>query len=171
MPFCQNLNSLGRDLGNIKGFFRTTKHSFSQRKSCGERATERRLNDCGAPYCLAQLRSSFGLQDNRTMTLIATVAATGLEVESFTTPSDVWAQWRKLPIGTFVIGRHRIPAVLKRSARGLQFFATAPGRVPEQDRSLPSQWGICCVAGAGCALQSAGEQQDSIHDDAGLVHR
>ena len=61
------------------------------------------------------------------MTLIATVAATGLEVESFTTPSDVWAQWRKLPIGTFVIGRHRIPAVLKRSARGLQFFAATPG--------------------------------------------
>lgn len=61
------------------------------------------------------------------MTLIATVAATGLEVESFTTPSDVWAQWRKLPMGTFVIGRHRIPAVLKRSTRGLQFFAAAPG--------------------------------------------
>lgn len=61
------------------------------------------------------------------MTLIATVAATGLEVESFTTASDVWAQWRKLPIGTFVIGRHRIPAILKRSVRGLQFFAAAPG--------------------------------------------
>ena len=61
------------------------------------------------------------------MTLIATVAATGLEVESFTTPSDVWAQWRKLPMGTFVIGRRRTPAVLKRSGRGLQFFAAAPG--------------------------------------------
>ena len=62
------------------------------------------------------------------MTLIATVAATGLEVESFTTPSDVWAQWRKLPMGTFVIGRHRTPAVLKRSGRGLQFFAAVPGQ-------------------------------------------
>lgn len=61
------------------------------------------------------------------MTLIATVAATGLEVESFTTPSDLWGQWRKLPIGTFVIGRDRIPAVLKRSVRGLQFFAAASG--------------------------------------------
>lgn len=61
------------------------------------------------------------------MTLIATVAATNLEVESFTTPSSVWAQWRKLPIGTFVIGRHRTAAVLKRSGRGLQFFASAPG--------------------------------------------
>lgn len=68
-----------------------------------------------------------GLQDNRHMPLIATVAATGLEVESFTTPPDVWAQWRKLPMGTFVIGRHRTPAVLKRSGRGLQFFAAAPG--------------------------------------------
>lgn len=61
------------------------------------------------------------------MPLIATVAATDLEVESFTAPPDVWAQWRKLPIGTFVIGRHRTPAVLKRSGRGLQFFAAAPG--------------------------------------------
>src|SRR3989344_3367081 len=111
MPFCQNLNSLGRDLGNIKGFFRTTKHSFSQRKSCGERATERRLNDCGALYCLAQLRSSFGLQDNRTMTLLPTGAPTDLEVKSFATPPEVGAQRRKLPIGSFVIGRHRIPAV------------------------------------------------------------
>lgn len=67
------------------------------------------------------------IQDNTHMTLIATVEATGLEVESFTTPTDVWSQWRKLPIGTFVIGRHRTPAVLKRSSRGLQFFASAPG--------------------------------------------
>lgn len=63
-----------------------------------------------------------GLLDNPRMTLIAIVAATGLEVESFTTPSDVWAQWRKLPMGTFVIGRDRTPAVLKRSGRGLQFL-------------------------------------------------
>ena len=61
------------------------------------------------------------------MTLIATIAATGKDVESFTTPPDIWAQWRKQPIGTFVIGRHRAPAVLKRSPRGLQFFAAAPG--------------------------------------------
>ena len=61
------------------------------------------------------------------MTLIATIAATGKDVESFTTPPDIWAQWRKHPIGTFVIGRHRTPAVLKRSPRGLQFFAAAPG--------------------------------------------
>ena len=61
------------------------------------------------------------------MTLIATIAATGKDVESFTTPPDIWTQWRKHPIGTFVIGRHRTPAVLKRSPRGLQFFAAAPG--------------------------------------------
>ena len=61
------------------------------------------------------------------MTLIATIAATGKDVESFTTPPDIWAQWRKHPIGTFVIGRHRTPAVLKRSPRGLQFLAAAPG--------------------------------------------
>lgn len=61
------------------------------------------------------------------MPLIAIVAATGLEVESFSTPPDVWAQWRKLPMGTFVTGRHHTPAVLKRSGRGLQFFAAASG--------------------------------------------
>lgn len=67
------------------------------------------------------------MQDNCLMTLIAYVAATGQEVESFTTAPDQWAQWRKLPMGTFVIGSYRTPAVLKRSQRGLQFFAAAPG--------------------------------------------
>lgn len=68
------------------------------------------------------------------------MSETGLEVESFTTPSEVWASWRQLPIGSFVIGRNRIPAVLKRSPRGLQFFAAAPGHggttAPE---SIPHQ--------------------------------
>lgn len=62
------------------------------------------------------------------MALIATIVATGKEVESFTTPRDIWAQWRKQPIGTFVMGRHRTQAVLKRSPRGLQLFAAAPGQ-------------------------------------------
>jgi hypothetical protein len=61
------------------------------------------------------------------MTLIATIAATGLKVESFTIPQAYLAELRKLPIGTFVIGANRTPAVLKRSGRGLQFFAAAPG--------------------------------------------
>lgn len=61
------------------------------------------------------------------MPLIAYVAATGIEVESFTTTAEVWAIWRKMPLGSFVIGRHRTPAVLKRSKLGLQFFAAAPG--------------------------------------------
>ena len=61
------------------------------------------------------------------MPLIARLAETDLEVESFTTPSELWALWRKLPVGSFVIGQNRIPAVLKRSGRGLQFFAAAPG--------------------------------------------
>ena len=65
--------------------------------------------------------------DNLPMHLIAHVAESGLEVESFTTPAELWALWRKLPVGSFVIGRHRTPAVLKRSPRGLQFFAAAPG--------------------------------------------
>jgi hypothetical protein len=81
------------------------------------------------------------------MTLIATVAATGLEVESFTTPSDVWAQWRKLPMGKLVIGRHRIPAVLKRSARGLQFFAAASGLGGTPAPESVEHWCRCrCLA-------------------------
>src|SRR5450830_1732111 len=85
---------------------------------------------CARTICwteIARCLSYCCLQDNPRMTLIATVAATGLEVESFTAPSDLWGQWRKLPMGTFVIGRDRAPAVLKRSVRGLQFFAAAPG--------------------------------------------
>lgn len=31
-------------------------------------------------------------------------------------------------MGTFVIGHHRTPAVLKRSGHGLQFFTAAPGQ-------------------------------------------
>lgn len=62
------------------------------------------------------------------MALLAYRADTGEEVESFSTPADTWMTWRAWPLGTFVIGRERrVPAVLKRSIRGLQFFAAAPG--------------------------------------------
>ncbi|KVL43341.1 hypothetical protein WS99_28625 [Burkholderia territorii] len=61
------------------------------------------------------------------MTLIAYWADTGDEVESFSISREQWAQWRKLPVGAFVVGRQRVPAVLKRSPLGLQFFACAPG--------------------------------------------
>lgn len=67
------------------------------------------------------------MTDNGVMTLLATIAATGQEVESFAVPAMVWKQWRELPVGTFLIGTHQVPAVLKRSPRGLQFFAAAAG--------------------------------------------
>lgn len=50
-----------------------------------------------------------------------------LEVESFSTVPEQWAQWRKLPVGAFLVGRQRVPAWLQRSPLGLQFFACAPG--------------------------------------------
>lgn len=61
------------------------------------------------------------------MPLIAYRADTGDEVESFSAPAEVWSSWRKLAVGAFVVGRDRVPAVLKRSSRGLQFFARASG--------------------------------------------
>lgn len=61
------------------------------------------------------------------MPLIAYRAETGDEVESFSAPPEVWASWRKLAVGAFVVGKDRVPAVLKRSSRGLQFFARASG--------------------------------------------
>lgn len=61
------------------------------------------------------------------MPLIAYSADTGQEVESFSAMPEVWTAWRRLPIGSFLVGKDRVPAVLKRSSRGLQFFASAPG--------------------------------------------
>lgn len=68
-----------------------------------------------------------GRSDNGVMALLATIAATGEQVESFSISETIWKQWRQRPIGDFVIGRHHVPAVLKRSPRGLQFFAAAAG--------------------------------------------
>ncbi|WOB11205.1 competence protein CoiA family protein [Piscinibacter gummiphilus] len=61
------------------------------------------------------------------MPLIAYNAGTGEEVESFSAAPETWMAWRRLPIGSFQVGKDRVPAVLKRSSRGLQFFACAPG--------------------------------------------
>lgn len=61
------------------------------------------------------------------MPLIAYSASTGEEVESFSAPPETWIAWRRLPIGSFLVGKDRVPAVLKRSSKGLQFFACAPG--------------------------------------------
>lgn len=61
------------------------------------------------------------------MPLLAYRATDGLPVEAFDVPRDQWAVWSKLPVGTFWLGKDRWPAILKRSPRGLQFFAHAPG--------------------------------------------
>ncbi|WP_077033401.1 hypothetical protein [Pelomonas sp. KK5] len=61
------------------------------------------------------------------MPLIAYRADTDEEVESFTAPAETWAAWRELGAGRFLIGRDRVPAMLKRSSLGLQFFAAMPG--------------------------------------------
>jgi len=50
-------------------------------------------------------------------------------VESFSVSPEQWRSWRELPVGAFTLDgpNGRIPAVLKRSPLGLQFFACAPG--------------------------------------------
>ena len=74
------------------------------------------------------------------MALIAYWADTGIEVESFSAGREQWAQWRKLPVGAVRVGRQRVPAVLKRSPLGLQFFACAPGHGgPSEPESVEHQ--------------------------------
>lgn len=61
------------------------------------------------------------------MTLIAIRADDDLEVESFSVPAAEWDMMQRLPLGTFKMIGSAWPAVLKRSIRGMQFFAHAPG--------------------------------------------
>lgn len=61
------------------------------------------------------------------MPLLAYRAVDGAEVESFDATQEQWAAWSRLGPGAFVLGKDRWPAILKRSSRGLQFFAHAPG--------------------------------------------
>lgn len=49
------------------------------------------------------------------------------EIESFAIEPAIWNAMRREPLGTFRMFGSDWPAVLKRSQRGLQFFAHAPG--------------------------------------------
>lgn len=60
------------------------------------------------------------------MPLIAFRADTGARVESFACSGDEWQYLRQLPKGALTL-RNGQPAILKRSIRGLQFFAHPPG--------------------------------------------
>lgn len=61
------------------------------------------------------------------MSLIAIRASDSQEVEAFSVTPDEWNAMRSQPLGSFVMPTTRWPAVLKRSIRGTQFFAYAPG--------------------------------------------
>lgn len=61
------------------------------------------------------------------MALVAIRAVNGQEVESFTASAEEWWQMQLEPPGTYLMPGSRWPAVLKRSIRGLQFFAHSPG--------------------------------------------
>lgn len=61
------------------------------------------------------------------MALIAVRSDDGSLVEAFSTSSDKWDLMRKEPRGAFVARDTGLPLVLKRSIRGLQFFAQIPG--------------------------------------------
>lgn len=89
------------------------------------------------------------------MTLIAIRADDGLEVESFSVPTAEWDTMRRLPLGTFKMIGSAWPAVLKRSIRGMQFFAHAPGfpgTKPEPE-SEQHAWAKIAIAKA---LRAAG---------------
>lgn len=61
------------------------------------------------------------------MPLTAIHTLTGEPIDSISCSPDAWAALRRLPVGTLVMKGNRQPAVLKRSIRGLQFFAHPPG--------------------------------------------
>jgi hypothetical protein len=61
------------------------------------------------------------------LALIAIRASDGAEIESFSVPSKEWRAMREQARGTFLMMGTQWPAVLKRSIRGVQFFAHAPG--------------------------------------------
>lgn len=91
------------------------------------------------------------------MPLIAIRANDGLEVESFSIPAAEWDEMRCLPLGTFKMIGSAWPAVLKRSIRGMQFFAHAPGftgtrPAPESEHHV---WAKVAIAKA---LRAAGHR-------------
>lgn len=61
------------------------------------------------------------------MPLVAYRATTGEEIEAFSVEPAQWDRLRKEPLGAFLMAGTDWPAVLKRSIRGVQFFAHAPG--------------------------------------------
>lgn len=94
-------------------------------------------------------------RESVTVTLIAIRADDGLEVESFSVPATEWDMMRSLPLGTFRMIGSAWPAVLKRSIRGMQFFAHAPGfpgTKPEPE-SEQHAWAKIAIAKA---LRAAG---------------
>lgn len=61
------------------------------------------------------------------MPLIAIRVRDGAEIESFSVREDEWKTMKKEPIGSYIMRGSEWPAILKRSIRGLHFFAHAPG--------------------------------------------
>ncbi|RXZ36646.1 hypothetical protein D9O50_09115 [Oxalobacteraceae bacterium CAVE-383] len=99
------------------------------------------------------------------MSLIAIRASDGTEIESFSIDRDIWKVMQKQPLGTYVMNRTHWPAVLKRSIRGLQFFAYAAGYtgIKPEPESLHHQLSKVIIAST---LRAAGysakvEQQGS----------
>lgn len=61
------------------------------------------------------------------MPLIAIRVRDGAEIESFSVNEVEWKSMKKEPIGSYIMRGSEWPAILKRSIRGLHFFAHAPG--------------------------------------------
>lgn len=73
------------------------------------------------------------------MSLIAYRETDGVEIESFSIDRVDWNAMRRQPIGAYRMIGTRWPAVLKRSPRGLQFFAHAPGFLGERPERKTEQ--------------------------------
>lgn len=89
------------------------------------------------------------------MALIAIRAQDGSEVEAFSLDASDWDAMKRHPKGTYLMAGTGWPAVLKRSIRGLQFFAHAPG-YPGVKPKPESEQHMLAKIGIARALRAAG---------------
>lgn len=89
------------------------------------------------------------------MALIAIRAQDGREVEAFSVDGSEWDAMKRHPKGSYLMVGTGWPAVLKRSIRGLQFFAHAPG-YPGVKPKPESEPHMLAKIGIARALRAAG---------------
>lgn len=91
------------------------------------------------------------------MALVAIRLSDGRRVESFSIDPAEWNRMRSEPLGSYVMQETSSPAILKRSIRGLQFFANMPGAGTASAEPM-SEHHMAIQAALVTALRTAGMQ-------------